>query len=255
MKENKPDKNNSNQLGLVILGLFIGAGLACCGFFISKTLYNSKVALNTAYAKGLAERRVVADKVNWTISLSVKGKENHEIPALNTKAQQVQQKVVEILKENGFDDKDISLGLINHSYYEYRNDREIVVDYSNTISTSVSISSDKVYNVANTRVALNKYSIDSLTKEVGVNISEGYPQFLFTKLNEIKPDMLKEATKNARIAANEFAENAGARVGSISNASQGSFHVVDKGEEYGDKYKIEKDVRVVTNITFYLRDN
>jgi hypothetical protein len=66
--------------------------------------------------------------------------------------------------------------------------------------------------------------------------------------------MLREATKNARIAANEFAENAGVRVGSIRSAYQGSFYIRDAGEEYGDTRKIDKDVRVVTTITFYLTE-
>lgn len=252
-KEHKTFIKKSNQIGLVILGLFVGIGLACCGFFISKTLYNSKIALNTAYVKGLAERRVFADTVNWTITLTVKGKEKSEIATLSSRAEDIQRNIAEILKNNGFDDKDISFGLMNHYYYEYRNEQQVVVDYYNTISTSIVISSNKVHNVEKARNSLNKYNVEKLIKE-DVDLKEGYPSFLFTKLNEIKPEMLKEATKNARIAANEFAENAGAHVGSISNASQGSFQVVDAGMEYGDSQKIEKDVRVVTNITFYLRD-
>ena len=64
--------------------------------------------------------------------------------------------------------------------------------------------------------------------------------------------MLKESTKNARLAANEFAANAGVQVGGIRSARQGSFIIRDVGENYGDTAKIDKDVRVVTNITFYL---
>jgi len=66
--------------------------------------------------------------------------------------------------------------------------------------------------------------------------------------------MLSEATKNARIAANEFAKNAGVKVGGIRDARQGSFYIRDVGEEYEDTKKIEKTVRVVTTITFYLTD-
>ncbi|WP_206422884.1 hypothetical protein [Photobacterium sanguinicancri] len=66
--------------------------------------------------------------------------------------------------------------------------------------------------------------------------------------------MLKTATKNARIAANEFAENAGIKVGSIRTARQGNFSITDAGQEYGDLYKIEKDIRVVTSIEFYLTE-
>ncbi len=88
----------------------------------------------------------------------------------------------------------------------------------------------------------------------GLNIENQPPAYLFTQLNEIKPAMLKEATTNARIAANEFAKNAGVTVGGIRSARQGSFFIRDAGEKYGDTEKIEKDVRVVTNITFYLTE-
>jgi len=88
----------------------------------------------------------------------------------------------------------------------------------------------------------------------GINISNEAPSYRFTRLNDIKPDMLREATKNARIAANEFAESAGVSVGGIRSARQGGFNIRDAGEEYGDTKKIEKDVRVVTTVMFYLTD-
>lgn len=243
----------TSSIAQIIVGLFIGIGLACCGFFISKTIYNSKIALNTAYVKGLAERRVQADTVNWTISLSVTGKEKSEIPGLKAKAEHTQKQISELLKSHGFEDADIKFGLMGHRYYDYRDEKGLVIDYNNTIYTSIELNSKNVNNVEEARTALNKLNFEKLIAQ-DIDLDEGRPSLLFTKLNEIKPDMLKEATKNARIAANEFAVNAGARVGSISNASQGSFSVVDAGENYGDTSKIEKDVRVVTNITFYLRD-
>ena len=67
-------------------------------------------------------------------------------------------------------------------------------------------------------------------------------------------DMLREAAKNARIAASEFASNAEVKVGGIRTARQGGFIIRDAGSESMDSYKIEKDVRVVTTITFFLTD-
>ena len=66
--------------------------------------------------------------------------------------------------------------------------------------------------------------------------------------------MLSEATRNARIAANEFAKNAGVKVGRIRSAYQGGFSIRDVGDDYSDTGKIEKNVRVVTTIEFYLTD-
>lgn len=247
------NSEKTNSISQIMVGLFIGIGLAFCGFFISKTIYNSKIALNTAYVKGLAERRVQADTVHWTINISVTGKEKSEIPRLKAKAERTQKQIAELLKSNGFESSDIRFGLMHHRYYNYRDEKGVIVDYNNTISTSIKLNSKNVNNVDQARTALNKLNLEKLIAD-NIDLDEGHPSLLFTKLNEIKPDMLKEATKNARIAANEFAANAGARVGSISNASQGSFSIVDAGEDYGDTSKIEKDVRVVTNITFYLRD-
>lgn len=254
MNNSNNNKCSNGQCGFILLGLFVGIGLALCGFFISKTMYNSRVALNTAYVKGLAERRVKADHASWTIHFTLTGKERSEIPALSKKAEKVQRIVANLIKDHGFDQNEISFGLIDHSYHENRDYySQQVIDYSRTVSTSMKLETDKVYNISKAQIALNKLNMNKLVLE-GITVNEERPSFFFTRLNEIKPDMLREATKNARIAANEFAENAGAHVGSISSASQGSFQITDVGEEYGDQRKIEKDVRVVTNITFYLKD-
>jgi len=66
--------------------------------------------------------------------------------------------------------------------------------------------------------------------------------------------MLREATANARVAATEFASNAGIQVGAIRSARQGGFTVRDANEERSESRKIEKDIRVVTTIEFYLTE-
>jgi hypothetical protein len=237
-----------NQGGLLFLGLFVALGLAAAGYFVGQTLYNAKVALNTAEVKGLAERRVSADRVNWKIVYKVKGASREEIPSLYKKAEKQQQIITGLLKNNGFDDSEIQLGVLDYKYLEFRNDDQRLVDQTHTLVGNISVETGKVELVAEVRANVNKLIAQ------GIDIDNKAPAYRFTKLNEIKPDMLREATKNARIAANEFAENAGVDVGGIRSARQGSFFVRDAGEEYGDTAKIEKDVRVVTTITFYLTE-
>ena len=232
--------NKDNQGGLFFLGLFVAIGLAVAGYYIGQTLYNAKVALNTAEVKGLAERRVTADRVNWSISFKVSGKTKEEIPNLYKEAEKQQQIIVDLLKENGFAESEIQSGVLDYQYYEYRDESQKLVDESHTLAGSISIESDKVNLVREVRNKVSKLISQ------GIDIENGAPSFYFTKLNEIKPEMLSEATKNARIAANEFAKNAGVKVGGIRSAEQGSFFIRDAGEEYGDTAKIEKDVRVVT---------
>lgn len=240
--------NKINQSGLLYLGLFLALGLAIGGYFIGQTLYNARVAINTAEAKGLAERRVKSDRANWNITFQVTGGKNSAIPNLYQKSEQDQETIVKLLKENGFSDDEINPGIIRYSYREFRNENQDLVDERHSLRGSIEIDTDKVELISKVRLRINKLIAE------GVDIENGSPSYFFTKLNEIKPDMLKEAAKNARIAASEFAENAGATVGRISNARQGGFIIRDAGKGYGDTEKIYKDVRVVTTISFYLTD-
>jgi len=232
----------------IIVGFIVAAGIAIGGFFISKTLYNAKVALNTAEAKGLAERRVQSNRANWSIGFAVTGKSRDEIPNLYREAEAIQKRLTALLKENGFSDEEITLGIIDYGSRQYRNEDQILTDEDHFLNGSISIETNNVHTVAPARGVVNK-----LISE-GINITNRTPTYSFTGLNAIKPDMLREATKNARIAANEFASNAQVEVGGIRTARQGSFFIRDAGSESSDSYKIEKNVRVVTTITFFLTD-
>ena len=233
---------------LLLPGLLLAAGIAAAGFFISQTIYNAKVALNTAEAKGLAERRAMADRANWDILFSVSGNQREDLPSLYEKAEQHQQTISDLLTQNGFTQEEDKLGVIDYHYQEFRDDKQQLVDQTHKLIGDISVETSKVELVSEVRSKVNKLIAQ------GIAIENRPPAYRFTKLNEIKPEMLREATKNARIAANEFADNAGVKVGGIRSARQGSFYVMDAGEEYGDTARLEKDVRVVTTITFYLTD-
>ena len=230
------------------MGLFVAIGIALGGYFVGQTMFNAKVALNTAEAKGLAERRVKADRANWNIGYIVKGKDKAEIPEMYEQAEQNQQTIVKILKENGFDDNEIATGVLDYRYQEFRDENNKLADQAHSLHGNITVETQRVEQVSRARSNVSKLIAQ------GIDLENRAPVYSFTKLNEIKPDMLREATKNARIAANEFAENAGVNVGGIRSAYQGSFFIRDAGEEYGDTRKIDKDVRVVTTITFYLME-
>ncbi|MCP1328305.1 SIMPL domain-containing protein, partial [Halomonas sp. 707D4] len=85
----------------------------------------------------------------------------------------------------------------------------------------------------------------------GVLLSPTYEyrtEFLFTGLDAIKPEMIREATADARSAAQQFAEDSGSAVGGIKSATQGYFSIEDL-----DSYTPQtKRVRVVTTIDYAL---
>ena len=95
--------------------------------------------------------------------------------------------------------------------------------------------------------------VGELLKE-GIAISGGdydsRVQYEFTSLNLIKPEMIEEATRNAREAAEKFAADSGSELGKIQTANQGLFSINDR-----DQYTpYIKHVRVVTSVNYYLEN-
>ncbi|PIE42943.1 MAG: hypothetical protein CSA50_07925 [Gammaproteobacteria bacterium] len=242
------NSGNNNSTSFTLGALLLALGIAVAGYFISQTLYRSKVALNTAEVKGLAERRVQADTAYWSIHYTVTGKEKSAMPALYKASETDQKKIIALLKESGFTDQEIKPGVISYTKQEFRDEDQKLVEEKHFLIGEIEVQTQKVQLVSEVRAKLNALIAQ------GLDIQNNAPAYHFTRLNDIKPEMLKEATTNARIAANEFATNAGVKVGGIRSARQGGFVIRDVGKSYGDTNKIEKDVRVVTNVTFFLTD-
>ena len=79
---------------------------------------------------------------------------------------------------------------------------------------------------------------------------ENPTEFKFEGLNELKPEMVEEATKNARQTAEKFAKDSESKLGKIKRASQGSFSI----ENRDSNTPYIKRVRVVSSITYYLSE-
>jgi hypothetical protein len=163
-------------------------------------------------------------------------------------AQDRQKAIVDLLTVQGFESSEIELGVVNLHHQEFRDKNQKLIENKRSLIGSVNVSTSKVDLVASARAEINKL----IAK--GIEIENHPPVYRYTQLNKIKPDMLKEATLNARNAATEFAQVAGVNVGKIQQARQGNFTIRDTGLNYGDTTKIMKDVRVVTTIVFYLTD-
>lgn len=227
--------------------LFMAAGIALAGFFISQTLVNSSTAQNTIRVKGLAEREVKADTAYWTVSKGLKTTDD-SLPTsyLYERYQEDTQAIYDALIEEGFSEDEIEIDVANISFYELRDEDNNLVETRRTLEGDIHIITQNVDLVKSSRTSLNKL----IAK--GIALDNHEPEYHFTQLNQIKPEMIQEATQNARIAAQEFANNVGAGIGGIRDASQGRFTILDVGESYSDTRKLFKTVRVVTNVQYYL---
>lgn len=218
--------------GLIVLGICIESGL--------KAAFGDK---QTVFVKGLSEREVEANKVIWPLAYAELGNNLSELYATCNKKNEV---IVNFLVSNGIAASDITVKApqvtdLNANQYSSNNS-----GYRFIVQSCVTVATGEVAKVR----ALMLRQSELLTKGIAL---KGYDYenqliFEFTDLNSIKPAMIEEATKNARAAAEKFAQDSSSKLGKIKRASQGQFSVEDR--DANTPYI--KKVRVVTSVDYYL---
>lgn len=221
-------------LGIVVLGLCVKSGL---GSFSQ----NARVVT----VKGLAEKEMKADKVIWPIVYKELG---NDLNALYNTINKKNKVVLDLLASKGItaDEITTSVDVTDMDADAYTADRS---PYRYRVSSIITVNTKKVDTV----LALLKEQTSLIQKGVAVTFSNySYPsiQFEYTGLNEIKPEMIKEATKNARKAAEQFAIDSESKLGKIKTANQGQFSISDRDQNT----PYIKNVRVVTTIQYMLED-
>jgi hypothetical protein len=162
--------------------------------------------------------------------------------------------ILAFLKRHGLQNDEIKLQQVNVQdlmAQSYRQNNAMVNRYILTQSYLV-----RTENIEAVSIAAKK--LGDLIRQGVVFAQNGStaPTYLYTKLNDVKPEMIAQATKNAREAAQEFAEHSDSDVGNIKYASQGVFQILPRDATYTvpEAQQINKKVRVVSTIQFYLED-
>ena len=193
--------------------------------------------------KGLAERTVDADLALWPINFSVFG---NELDPLQNDIELQQSLIRSFLLLKGFSEADIQLSMPKITDQHANVYSSVLPADRYRAEVTVLVRTQDVE-----RVKTTMQSVGELVKS-GVALTQSYefqPSFVFTGLESIKPEMIADATRDARAAADQFARDAEASVGSIRRASQGYFSIEDV-----DPFTPEtKRVRVVTSIDYILR--
>lgn len=221
--------------------LLIAVSIVILGFCIKAGVDNIAFRDRTVAVRGLAERQVEANRVSWPMSYDIAGNDLQELYA---KLQTNNRIILDFLTSNGLDTAEIFVNppsVYNAEGNVYGGDR---ARYQYNFTSTVTVNTDKVELV---RKLLNRMP-ELLRKGVAVN--NNYTNYQYTDLNTIKPEMIAEATKNARQAADQFASDSKSQIGKIKTASQGQFSIesVDNSTPYLMK------VRVVSTIVYYLED-
>ena len=251
MSEEVSDNRNHSWLGrltanqgrawLAGTGL-LAAGLIVGGYLMGDGLVRMKQADRAVTVRGLAERDVTADLATWTIAYSAAA---GDLQTAQAKADGDTRAIRTFFTSLGFDANAIQPTGAN------------VTQYTNDSITTFTVKqrmSLRTTDIKKAEAAVKKQF--DIVKS-GVQIEEGSGMsYTFTKLNSIKPEMIAQATKDARKSAEQFAQDSGTGVGSIKSATQGYFEVTardgDSAGGWGISDSPYKKVRVVTTVEYYL---
>lgn len=217
-------------IGLIVLGLCIKGGI---NNFANK---DRKVTV-----KGLSEREVKADHVTWTISTNDMG---NDLPTLYDRINAQAEKVKDFLKQNGLSETEMTVNPPSVNDLEANQWSDNRKSFRYLVTTTITVSTNKVEEV-------NKaiFKQGELLKQ-GVAVDNGYANYEYVSFQELKPEMMAEAIKNAQKTAQQFAEASESELGKILTAGQGQFEIEDRDQNT----PYIKKVRVVTTVTYSLND-
>jgi hypothetical protein len=236
----------NKQTGHIILGISIILGLFILGYFLNNSVKTFRDYERTVTVRGLAEQEHLADVVIWPIQFTLASNIQDEIYRM---LEDNAGKVMAFLAENGIDDDEISIDVpLVTDRSAQRGGGDTSGQFRYVASQAVTVYSNDVEHVR--EVMRN---VGELGKQ-GVIISGDDYQFqteyMFTRLNDIKPEMIEIATIEARKVAEKFAEDSDSKLGKIKTASQGQFSITDRDRNNPHI----KNVRVVSTIEYYLTD-
>ena len=239
----------------IVLGFSLLLGFFLLGFFIFKGLKTFSDKDPVVTVKGLAEMNMMATSATINLSFYFSGDDLRDVIK---QTENKKNAIIAYLTNIGYTENDITINDIDitdrQKYYEsqWENGKQIQVKIDRYIILQrLSVQSK---DVKTTESKTSQIKLDLISKDLTSNITTNY---FFPELNSIKPQLIAESTKNARIAGEQFANDSQAKLGKIKTASQGQITIAGKyyyDEEASEESKepyIQK-ARVVSTIVFFL---
>ncbi len=237
---------NTNNKQTIFLGLCLFFGLSSLGYLLGDAAIKYKAFERTVTVKGLSEREYQADIVIWPIGFTTA---SNDLAAIYKTIEHNTKSISDFLIAAGIEPSEItssSPAITDKLAQQYGGQNNAEFRY--TASQSVTVYSKNIQVVRNVMK-----DISILGKEGIVFSEENYNskiEYIFTRLNEVKPEMIEQATRKAREVAQKFAADSNSVLGKIRKASQGQFSITarDKNNPH------IKKVRVVSTVDYYLSD-
>jgi len=246
---------NFSLIQKIISSSILAFGIATSGIYIGNAIVKFRMLDRQVSVKGLAEKEIISDFATWTITIKVMA---NSLEECSGKIEQDKKQIIEFLISQGFEQEEISLGnyLVNDLLAQTYRPEKPIERY--LISASIILKSNKVELVNKATQSQN------ILIQNGIIFENEGPFYEFTKFNYLKPEMLAEGIKNARLAAEKFVTDSGIKIGALKKANQGTFLIAPVGViETANTYENEqltrkslfKKIRVVTTLEYFLKDN
>lgn len=226
----------------IVASLLLGIGISLGGSFVGEGISNWNSGRRIIAVKGLSEKEVPASVATWSIGYRATG---NDLGAINRKLSESTKTVIAFLKTAGFDEKDIAVQppALHDASMEPREKDVPPPPERFRAEQSVLLRTAKVDLIKPALASASTLMVN------GVLLSGGcQPNYIYNQLNEIKPTMIQEATKNARVAAEQFSRDSQTSLGKLRSASQGWFQVEDRDAATPER----KMVRVVVDVDYEL---
>jgi hypothetical protein len=233
-------------------GLFVAVGIALAGWFVGHGFLAGRTVDRFVTVKGLAERDVKADVALWPLRFIATA---DDLDIARAGIDRSKQAILSFLGANGIGANQVELQGLEVTDVLANPYRSGPVGTRFIINQTLMVRSEEPDRIQ----AVSQKVGDLIAAGVVLQASAGPgtgPTFLFTGLNDLKPQMIAEATANARAAAQQFATDSGVELGGIRQASQGVFVILPRDPAPGviEESQLHKTVRVVATIEYYLRD-
>jgi len=238
--------NQNGKASAFILGALIFLGLTAMGYLLGNAAIQFKQFDRSVTVKGLSEREYKADIVIWPIQFTVA---DNELETLYESIERQTAKIEGFLRENRISADEISFSapaITDKSAQEYGTSARAQFRYS--AFQTVTVYSSNIDTVRSVMGSLSKLGKQGIVFTGGDYRAQ--TEYLFTRLNEVKPEMIEEATRKAREVAHKFAADSDSQLGKIRKASQGQFSINARDNNNPHIKKI----RVVSTVEYYLSD-
>jgi len=238
---------------MLILGLVLSIAIIISTYLVTDVIRDVRLSHQIIKVRGYAEKVVDSDLAIWGMNLSVRNRDMIEgFTAIESNKNQV----LSFLRDNGINDSEIGVFSVSVREQMKKNEKgheTNEVDYF-ILSQKLEVTS---YNVQ--KISKLSTEINQLMKQ-GLAVHSSSPSYYYSRVNELKTELLTEATRDARMRAKTLAEGSGVKLGFLRAARQGVFSIrsakstsISSDRSYDDVSSITKKITAVVTVDYSMK--